>query len=609
MSQPPVLSLRDIRLALGGDPLFTGATFNLSRGDRMALIGRNGAGKSTLMRLVAGTVVADDGEVFRQPGVDFTFARQEPDFGDAKTVRDYALSGLPAHMAGEAFRVDAELDAFNVDPDADPKALSGGQARRAALARAFATGAGVLLLDEPTNHLDITAIRDLEARLKAFRGALLVVSHDRRFLEEVSTGCLWLRQGQVRRLNQSYRGFEGWADEVEAEERAALQKMTTQLNAEQRWLARGVSARRKRNQGRLERLHQLRAQRREQLSLLNASAAKAGLEADTGDGKSRLIFEAKGVSFSYPETPSPIVADLETRILRGDRIGIIGANGSGKTTLIKLLLGELAPTAGRLRRAKAIDITYLDQMRSALKPNDTLKDFLCPLGGDQVIVRGRSRHVAGYAKDFLFSPDQLHQPVTTLSGGERNRLTLAKALATPSDLLVLDEPTNDLDMDTLDLLEDMLGDYEGTLILVSHDRAFLDGVVTATLAPLGQGRWVETPGGYSDFEAQNKPSLKKSTPPRAKTAKPVTKPTVRTQTKLSYKEQRRLEETEALVPALEKEIQDIETHLAAADLYSRDPATFQRLTLRLESAKSELEEAELDWLTLTEKREQLSENA
>ena len=610
MSQPPLLSLRDVRLTLGGAPLFAGVTFALSRGDRLALIGRNGAGKSTLMRLVAGRIETDAGEVFRQPGVDFAFARQEPDFGEAKTVLDYGLSGLPDHLAGDAFRVEAELDAFEVDPKADPRSLSGGQARRAALARAFAGDAQVLLLDEPTNHLDIAAIQALETRLKTFRGAILVVSHDRRFLEEVSTGCLWLRQGQVRRLNESYRAFEDWADRIEADERAALDKLDTQLKAEHHWLARGVTARRKRNQGRLERLQEMRARRKEQVALLNAASARAGLDAETGDGRSKLVFEAKGVSFTWPGADAPIVKGLDTRILRGDRIGIIGANGSGKTTLIRLLLGQLEPSEGRIRRAKTIEIAYLDQMRASLKPTDTLKDVLCPLGGDQVVVRGRPRHVAGYAKDFLFIPDQLHQPVTTLSGGERNRLCLAKALATKSDLLVLDEPTNDLDMDTLDLLEDLLADYEGTLILVSHDRAFLDAVVTATLAPLGEGRWIETPGGYSDFEAQARPLMREPAPSRQPDrAEPKTPPAPKAVTKLSYKEQRRLEEAERQVPDLEAEIARIEAALADPALFTADPKRFAALTRRLETARSELENAELDWLELSEKRDRLAEGA
>ncbi|MEM8921528.1 MAG: ABC-F family ATP-binding cassette domain-containing protein, partial [Pseudomonadota bacterium] len=389
----------------------------------------------------------------------------------------------------------------------------GGQRRRLALARAFAADPDILLLDEPTNHLDIAAIEALEARLKSFRGAMLVVSHDRRFLETVTTAIAWLRQGVVRAFDQGYKHFEPLAEQVEADEEKALDRLETKLKAEHRWLARGVTARRKRNQGRLRKLQGMRAERMSRRSAMNDAKAAASLVSETSEGASKLVIEAKGVSkaFDADEGPLQIVDALDLKIMRGDRVGVMGGNGAGKTTLLRLLLKQLEADQGRIRLAKNLEIAYLDQTRERLKPDDTLWETLAPLGGDHIMVRGASRHVASYAKDFMFTPAQLRQPVGALSGGERNRLTLALALAQPSNLLVLDEPTNDLDVETLDMLEDMLSEYDGTLIIVSHDRAFIDGVVTSLLTPQGDGAWIETPGGYADYLAQKTPAAAKPT--------------------------------------------------------------------------------------------------
>ncbi len=533
MADLPILRLADVELTFGGTPIFTGVTFTLARGERAALVGRNGAGKSTLMKLVTGIHAPDAGDLWRQPGVEAATVEQEPDLSAFDTVIDYAAENLEAVWMAEA-----ELGLFGIDPEADPKTLSGGQIRRAALARAFARDPDILLLDEPTNHLDVPMIETLETRLKSFPGAVLLVSHDRRFLENVTTTTLWLRQGKVWKSPKGYAEFDEWAAAIEAEEEKQLQRMKTHLKEEQHWLARGVTARRKRNMGRLSRLHELRAQHAKQKSLVNDAKSTAGLSAESGDSQSRKVLEAFGISKSFDDTV--IAKDLSLRILKGDRIGIVGPNGVGKTTLLKILLGELAPDEGSVK----ID---------TLKPDETLWEALTPAGGDSIIVQGQPKHVAGYAKDFLFSPEQLRQPVSALSGGERNRLTMAIALAQPADVLVLDEPTNDLDMQTLDLLEEMLSDYDGTLILVSHDRAFLDAIVTSCLVPMGGGRWVETSGGWSDA-AQQVPSLttRRAAKPADKAQKkqasvPASVGSKR-EAKLSFKDKHRLKEAEAAMP-------------------------------------------------------------
>ena len=519
MSRTPVTTLREVQLTLGGAPLFTGVDISLYSGERTALVGRNGAGKSTLMRILAHDIEPDSGDVWRQPGAKLEYLKQEPRFDGYTTALDFASANLTPdqhHLA------EAELDAFGVNPDADPAAMSGGQGKRLALARVFCDDPDVLMLDEPTNHLDVSAIEMLEGRLNTFRGAVLLVSHDRRFMENTTTAVAWLRQGIVRKMDRGYAHFEDWADQVEAEETKALERLETQLKAEKRWLERGVTARRKRNQGRLSRVYDMRAQSAQLKNQINAANATAQLAAEEGAASSKLVFETKNLSKSYhgPAGEIIIAKDLNLKIMRGDRLGLIGGNGTGKSTLLKILLDEVQPDNGRIRRAKNLTIAYLDQTRDTLRSDDTLWENLAPLGGDQIMVRDRPRHVAAYARDFMFKPEQLRQPVAALSGGERNRLMLALALAKSSNLLVLDEPTNDLDMETLDLLEDMLADYEGTLLLVSHDRAFVDGVTTSILTPEGDGVWLETPGGYTDYIQQKSNTPKKQThPPKQTTSR------------------------------------------------------------------------------------------
>ncbi len=608
MAPPPLALMKDVRLSLGGDPLFEGVTFALGAGERACLVGRNGAGKSTLMRMLAGRLGADSGDVWIQPGARVVYLAQEPDMSGFDTALDYVADGL-ADPERDYYRAEGELDLFGLDPAQPIKGMSGGQARRAALARAFAADPDVLLLDEPTNHLDIAAIEYLETRIKSYRGALLTVSHDRRFLTETSTLCLWLRQGQVLRLDRGYGAFEGWADEVEEAESRVLEKVETQLKAEHRWLARGVTGRRKRNMGRLSRLHEMRDQRRALKGAQADGARVADLATEAGSGSGKLVADVRGLTkrFTRPDGTQLTIADsLDLRIMRGDRLGLIGPNGIGKTTLVNLLLGLLPPDAGTVKLGTRLEIAFLDQQRARLDPEATIWDTLAPQGGDQVMVRDQPRHVASYAKQFLFSSAQLRQPVRALSGGERNRLLLALALAQPSNMLVLDEPTNDLDMDTLEQLEDMLDGYDGTLILVSHDRAFIDAIVTSVLAPEGEGRWREYPGGYADYERQRR-SDRVQGPGSDTRQKPksLSQSTLKA-TKLTYKDQRRLDELSALIETLPGEIKRLEAALSDPAFFARDPAGFDKTVKALDAARARQEAAELDWLDLEEKREALA---
>ena len=604
MSGPPILSLSELSLTFGGEPLFENVGFALSRGERAALVGRNGAGKSTLMKLVTGDHYPDTGEVWFQPGISVSKIAQEPDLSAYRSVREFASDGV-----AETWEADAELERFGLDPDADPSKLSGGQIRRAALAKAFAESPDILLLDEPTNHLDIEMIETLETRLLRFRGAALIVSHDRQFLERVSTNTLWLRNRQIMKSPEGYARFDEWAEKIEAADEKQLAKLQTKLKAEQHWLARGVTGRRRRNMGRLAKLKEMRQQQARQRSAIASANASADVAVESGGSQARKVLEARGISKSYAELQ--IVRDLSLRVVRGDRIGLVGPNGAGKTTLIKLLLGVIDPDSGSVKRNPSIKVSYLDQARNRLNPEDTLWEALTPAGGDSVTVLGRSRHVASYAADFLFGPEQLRQPVSALSGGERNRLTLAMAFTQPADLLVLDEPTNDLDMQTLDLLEDLLLSFEGTLILVSHDRAFLDATVTSCLVATGKGSWIETAGGWSDVQSQlpNRNAESASSKPVKSPPAQRQKPTAAATKKLSYKDTHRLQELEQRLPDLEAEIAALEQTLADPDLYQQDPKAFTTSSQALAACREELEAAESEWLEIEARREALESNA
>lgn len=600
MANPPLIALQDIKLRFGANPLFTGVNLAINRGERISLVGRNGSGKSTLMKVLSGSTAADSGERFVQPGIHVTYLSQEPDLSGFKTLHDYVADGLPSNKRDAAYEVDIILEEIGLDGNLDPATASGGEARRAALAKALISEPDILLLDEPTNHLDIRTIEWLEAKLQSFRGGFVLISHDRMFLTRLTKVVLWLDRGTVRRLDQGFEHFEAWSEEVmrqEAEERAKLNKLIAE---ETMWSVEGISARRTRNQGRLRRLYSLRDERSQQIAV--TGSVKLGAISGTTSGK--LVIEAKHVAKAF--NGRVIIEDFSTKILRGDRVGIIGPNGAGKSTLLKILTGEMAPDSGAVRLGTNLTPTYLDQRRSLLKDEQTVWEVLSD-GGDQVMVRGQPKHIVSYLRDFLFDASQARSPVGSLSGGERNRLLLAKTLAKPSNLLILDEPTNDLDMDTLDLLQEMLADYDGTLLLVSHDRDFLDRVVTSTIVMEGDGTAVEYPGGYTDYMRQ-RPAYFADREKSADTRKATSTTTqkVKPAVKLSYKHQRALEMLPKQVEALGAEIRALETKLASDNFYTRDPAGFAVATKRLETAQAELAQAEDEWLALEEMREQLA---
>ncbi len=596
----PILALKNVRLADGPNMLFDGVDLALDARNRACLVGRNGAGKSTLLRILSGQLEADDGERTMTPGTTIAYVPQEPDITGATVLEHVTAGGAPDYMA------EAALTAFGVDPEKGTAGLSGGEIRRVALSKAFAEDPDVILLDEPTNHLDILAIETLEAQIGASRAAALIVSHDRAFLERVTQRCFWLEHRQVRRLDAGFAGFEDWVVKIEAQQAEEGRRLDKMLEREQHWMERGVTARRARNEGRRRRLIALREAKSER-NRENRGTMHIGLDSSSLSGK--RVAEARGLTKAFGERV--ILKDFSTRILRGDRVAIVGPNGAGKTTLVKLLLGELEPDAGSVKLGTNLAITYIDQSRAALAPEMMLRDVLTPLGGDHVLVRGQPKHVNAYAKDFLFKESQLRQPVKSLSGGERNRLLLARALANSANVMVLDEPTNDLDMDTLDLLEDLLADYEGTLILVSHDRDFIDRLATSTIGLDGTGRAVETPGGWQDFLSQNpgffggRVAREPARAPAPTPAPPARPAPATPLAKLTFKDQRRLGELETLVAAMPGKIAALETALADPGLYARDRAAFDRFSRALAAARVQLAAAEDEWLALEARREAL----
>ncbi len=595
---PPILTLKDMRLRLGATPLFTGVELVVEPGDRLSLVGRNGSGKSTLLKVIAGIIEADGGERFVQPGLRIAYLSQEPDFTGYDSVGAYVAAGLAANSADAFYRVEAVLGEVGIAPDLDPATLSGGEARKVALARAFVSDPDLLLLDEPTNHLDLATIAWLEQSLASFTGALIVISHDRAFLRNVSRAIFWLDRGIVRRHNRGFAHFEEWQEQVYAEEEAAAERLNKKLEEELHWLARGVTARRKRNQGRLRRLQELRREKAEAIK----RSGNVRMQAESGAVSGKLVIEARGIAKRYGDRV--IFSNFSTRVGRGDRVGIIGPNGAGKSTLLKVLTGNLAPDEGEVRLGSNLQIAYLDQTRARLNEADRLQDVLAD-GNDYVEVLGQQRHVASYAKDFLFSPEQLRAPVSALSGGERNRLLLARILARPSNLLILDEPTNDLDMETLDLLQDLLSDYDGTLLLVSHDRDFLDRIVTSTIVLEGDGTIMEYAGGYSDYLIQRGERNDDKARPARKEAKPAAAPKPeRSSNRLSYKHKRRLEQLPDEMAKAEAEIAKLEKLLADPGFYSRDPAGFTAAGESLEAARATLQSLEDEWLELEMLREE-----
>lgn len=595
----PLLQLKDVALTFGGTPLLESVELAISAGDRAALVGRNGSGKSTLLKIAAGLVESDRGTRFLQPGTSIRYMPQEPDFSAFKMLRDYVRSGLsPVDDPHQAERL---MQSLGLTGGEDPKTISGGEARRAALACALAPDPDILLLDEPTNHLDLPTIEWLERELKKRRSALILISHDRRFLQNLSRKTIWLDRGEARSVEMGFKTFETWRDEQLAEEELAQHKLGRQIKREEHWIRYGVTARRKRNVRRVTELDLLRKQKSE----YRGAAGKAAMQAAEAEQSGERVIEAKKISKSFGDRA--IARDFTARIMRGDRLGIVGPNGSGKTTLVKLLVGEIEPDSGTVKLGSNLEMATLDQKRESLDPNWTLSDALTGGGGDTVIVGGQSKHVIGYMRDFLFSPEQAKTPVTALSGGERGRLTLARALAKPSNMLVLDEPTNDLDLETLDVLEEMLAGYKGTIILISHDRDFLDRVVGAVLVPEGDGRWTEYAGGYSDMLLQRGEDIVLKTEASKPAAKKKSAAPERAAQKrrLSYNEKYALENLPAKIKMLGISIRDGQAKLDDPELFNRDRKAFDETATALANAQSELAAAEEQWLALEIAREEV----
>ena len=600
MAPPPILTLADLSLGFGGDPLFQGVSLAIHPAERIALVGRNGSGKSTLMKVMAGMVAADAGTRFLRPGLSVGYMAQAPDFAGSATLGDFVAAAVdPA----ERWRAEMAMEGVKLRADLDPEAASGGERRRAALARLLAEAPDLMLLDEPTNHLDVAAIAWLEDHLKEARAAVVAISHDRAFLRALTDRILWVDRGEVRRLDQGFAAFEEWRDKVFEDEDLARHKLDRLIKAEGRWAVEGISARRKRNQGRVRRLAEMRAERRGQIQRLGA--ARMEFESATRSGK--LVLEAEGVAKGFGGRT--LLRDFALKVRRGERIALVGPNGVGKTMLLKLLTGELEPDAGTVRLGVNLNRAVFDQNRAALDPTASLWDTLtgdADLGvsgrNDQVMVRGKPRHVVGYLKEFLFAEAQARGPVSALSGGEKARLLLARLMARDSNLLVLDEPTNDLDVETLDLLQELVDDYDGTVLLVSHDRDFVDRVATTTIAMEGDGTARIYAGGWSDYQSQ-RPADGAAAPAAARAPAPVAKASAPRGPKLSFTQTHRLEKLPGEMDRLAAEIGKLAELLSDPDLYARDPGRFAKATAAMAERQAALGRAEEDWMELEALRE------
>jgi ABC transport system ATP-binding/permease protein len=595
-----LLSLKDIHLNFGGRPLLDGAELSLADDERLCLVGRNGSGKSTLLKIVAGLVEPDEGEQFLQPGTTVHYLPQEPDFGTYESVLAYVEAGLGP--MGDHWRAQHYLRELGLTGDEVPSSLSGGEMRRAALARALASDPDILLLDEPTNHLDLPAIEWLEAELKALRGALILISHDRRFLESLSNRTVWIDRGQTRRMDRGFVYFEEWRDQVlEAEEREQA-LLAQSIAREEHWMRYGVTARRKRNMRRVALLGSLRTQQKEHVG----KQGTVKLSVSDANLSGKLVAEVTKLTKSFGTRT--IVSNLDLLVLRGNRLALVGPNGAGKTTLIKLITGQLESDSGKVKLGTNLDIVTLDQNRGSLRPDDLLADVITGGRGSSVTINGEVKHVMTYMKDFLFRPEQARTPVSVLSGGERARLILARELARPSNVLILDEPTNDLDLETLDLLQEMLADYPGTVIVVSHDRDFLDRVASSVLMHEGDGKWVEYAGGYSDMVSQRGEGVaqRKVEKTAAKIQTTAEKPVEnQSKRKLTFKDKHALETLPAKMDALQSELKILELKLADAGLFTRDFMLFEKTSKRHAAAAQELSAAEEKWLELEVLKEEL----
>ncbi|WP_430512898.1 ABC-F family ATP-binding cassette domain-containing protein [Pannonibacter phragmitetus] len=598
---PPLLILRDIHLTFGATPLLTGAELSVSEGDRLCLVGRNGSGKSTLLKIAAGMIEADKGEIFVQPGRTIRYLPQEPDLSAYETVLDYVTAGLAP--GDDPYRAPYLLEVLGLTGKEEPKSLSGGEARRAALARTLAPEPDILLLDEPTNHLDLPAIEWLETELKSLKSAIVLISHDRRFLENLSRATVWIDRGTSRRMERGFEHFEAWRDELFDQEVRDQQKLAQQIKREEHWMRYGVTARRKRNMRRVRELADLRDKARSH----RGPQGTAKLAATEGETSGKLVIEAKSISKGYGDRS--IVSNFSSRIQRGDRIGLIGANGAGKTTLLKMLTGELEPDSGTVRLGTNLQMVTLDQKRENLNPLDTLATVLTGGRGDTVILGTETKHVMSYMKDFLFAPEQARTPVGVLSGGERARAMLARALASPSNLMVLDEPTNDLDLETLDLLQELLSDYEGTVLLVSHDRDFLDRVATSVIVSEGNGKWQEYAGGYSDMVAQRGDGVtarkaEKAAKAEKAPAPAATEAKTSSKVKLSFTQLHLLKTLPETVDSLTKKLEKLQAEMADPNLYAKNPDRFAKLSAEITRLTGERDSAEEQWLELEMLREE-----
>jgi ATP-binding cassette subfamily F protein uup len=600
MARAPLLQLTDISLTFGGNPVFDGLSLTVQPGDRVALVGRNGSGKSTLMKVMAGLVEPDRGQVVVPQGVTVGYMEQDPDLSGFATLGNFAASRLPE---GEAYRLAVVAEGLKFNPETPVATASGGERRRAALAKLLAEAPELMLLDEPTNHLDIQAIEWLEAELTATRAAFVLISHDRAFLRALSRATLWIDRGEVRRRESGFEGFEDWREEIWAAEDEARHKLDRKIKAEARWAVEGISARRKRNMGRVRALQALRADRASQIRRQGTAA----LELESGPTSGRRVIEATGLTKTYGD--KTIVKGFSLRVMRGDRVAFVGPNGVGKTTLLKMLTGEVQPESGTVTQGTNLEIAVFDQTRAQLDAEASLwenltGDPLMKVSGatDQVLVRGQPRHVVAYLKDFLFDETQARAPVRSLSGGEKARLLLAKLMAKPANLLVLDEPTNDLDVETLDLLQDILGDFDGTVLLVSHDRDFIDRIATQTVAMEGEGRATVYPGGWSDYAAQRPTATETPARPVASAPKPKSEPTPQKRSDgLTFTERKRFDDLPALMDRLQAEIAKLTEFLSQPDLFDREPVKFRKASEGLAERQAALAAAEEEWLSLAER--------
>ncbi len=616
---PPLLALQDIHLSFGGTSLLEGAELSVFERDRLCVVGRNGSGKSTLLKIAAGLIEPDKGERFLQPGTTVQYLEQEPDLSDFNSVQAYAATGLGSDE--EPYRVGYLLNELGLTGMETPAELSGGEARRAAIARALAPQPDILLLDEPTNHLDLPAIEWMERELSGTKSAVILISHDRRFLEALSRRTVWIDRCRTRTMEHGFERFEAWRDETLEQEERDRHKLDRKIVRENHWLVHGVTGRRKRNQKRLANLHELRAERQNLAESSRRATETVTMAAAQAEASGKLVIEARRISKAWAE--APIVRDFSMKVQRQDRIGIVGPNGAGKTTLVKLLTGELAPDSGEIRHGTKLELVSLDQKRENLQATEILQDALTGGGRDMVMVGDRQRHVVSYMKDFLFEPEQARTPIEALSGGERGRLMLARAFAKPSNILVLDEPTNDLDLETLDLLQELLADYAGTVLLVSHDRDFLDRVTTLIVASNGNGTWTSYAGGYSDMLVQRALGAAAATKPskqheggkraggagaeRAARDRTVSRPvsTPSPKRKLSFKEKHALETLPDQMQALESKIANLKGRLADPEFYDRDLAAFKETADALVEARAEMATSEEEWLRLEILREEL----